>query len=90
MTWLWIAAIIVVAGAELNSEIEHQTRHDTTTGRPRPMGQRGATMADTLGSSYGEGTEGDRSPPRAEPREPLPLVRLALLAGLLLLRRRSR
>jgi membrane protein len=25
MTWLWIAAIIVIVGAELNSEIEHQT-----------------------------------------------------------------
>ena len=26
MTWLWLAAIIVIVGAELNSEIEHQTR----------------------------------------------------------------
>ena len=34
MTWLWIAAIIVIVGAELNSEIEDQTRRDTTTGRP--------------------------------------------------------
>ena len=39
MTWLWIAAIIVIVGAELNSEIEHQTERDTTTGRPRPMGR---------------------------------------------------
>ena len=55
MTWLWIAAIIVIVGAELNSELEHQTKHDTTAGRPRPMGEREATMADTIGESY----EGD-------------------------------
>ena len=53
MTWLWIAAIIVIVGAELNSEIEHQTERDTTTGRPRPMGERGAVMADTIGDAYG-------------------------------------
>ena len=89
MTWLWITAIIVVAGAELNSEIEHQTRHDTTTGRPRPMGQRGATMADTLGSAYGEGRAATRQPAAAEPRERVPLpLRLALLAGPLWLGRR--
>ena len=54
MTWLWIAAIIVIVGAELNSEIEHQTERDTTTGRPRPMGERGAVMADTIGPAYGD------------------------------------
>lgn len=31
----------------LNSEIEHQTRKDTTTGPARPEGQRGAIKADT-------------------------------------------
>ena len=54
MTWLWLSAMIVLAGAELNAELEHQTAHDTTTGRPKPLGQRGATMADRVG------------PPRAE------------------------
>ena len=54
MTWLWIAAIIVIVGAELNSEIEHQTERDTTTGRPRPMGERGAVMADTIGAAYAD------------------------------------
>ena len=49
MTWLWISATIVLAGAELNAELEHQTAHDTTTGRPKPLGKRGATMADQIG-----------------------------------------
>jgi membrane protein len=49
MMWMWMSAIIVLCGAELNSEIEHQTVRDTTVGRPRPLGGRGAVMADTLG-----------------------------------------
>ncbi|MDB5656326.1 MAG: YihY/virulence factor BrkB family protein [Tardiphaga sp.] len=49
MTWMWMSAIIVLCGAELNSEIEHQTAVDTTVGPGRPMGARGAAMADTLG-----------------------------------------
>jgi len=49
MSWLWISSIAILFGAELNSEIEHQTAHDTTTGAPALMGQRGAHMADTLG-----------------------------------------
>ncbi|HVX79225.1 MAG TPA: YihY/virulence factor BrkB family protein [Bradyrhizobium sp.] len=51
MTWMWMSAIIVLCGAELNSEIEHQTAYDSTTGRPKPLGNRGAIMADTLGAS---------------------------------------
>ena len=51
MTWLWYSTIIVLLGAELNAEIEHQTAVDTTTGSPQPMGARGARMADTLGES---------------------------------------
>jgi membrane protein len=49
MTWMWMSAIIVLCGAELNSEIEHQTAVDTTVGPGLPMGERGAVMADTLG-----------------------------------------
>ena len=49
MTWLWLSAMIVLGGAELNAELEHQTAHDTTTGRPKPLGLRGATMADRIG-----------------------------------------
>jgi membrane protein len=53
MTWLWISAIVLLLGAELDAEMEHQTAFDTTTGAPKPMGTRGAQMADTLGVSQG-------------------------------------
>jgi membrane protein len=49
MMWLWLSVVVVLCGAELNAEIEHQTAKDSTTGAPEPMGERGATMADTLG-----------------------------------------
>ncbi len=51
MVWMWMSAIIVLLGAELNSELEHQTARDTTIGRPKPLGARGAVMADTLGAA---------------------------------------
>ena len=49
MIWIWISATIVLFGAELNGEIEHQTSVDTTTGAPLGRGQRGAAMADKVG-----------------------------------------
>jgi membrane protein len=49
MTWAWISAIVILIGAELDAEMEHQTARDTTTGSPKPMGARGARMADTVG-----------------------------------------
>jgi len=48
MTWIWLSATIVLVGAELNAELEHQTARDTTVGAPKPMGERGATKADTV------------------------------------------
>lgn len=50
MMWLWISAIVVLLGAELNAEIEHQTAKDSTLGEHRPLGKRGAAMADTVGA----------------------------------------
>ncbi len=49
MTWIWISAIVILIGAELDAELEHQTLRDTTTGHQKPLGARGATMADTVG-----------------------------------------
>ena len=51
MMWMWLSIIVVLVGAELNSEIEHQTARDSTTGAPQPLGLRGATMADTVGEA---------------------------------------
>jgi membrane protein len=47
--WLYITCFVVLLGAEINAELEHQTRVDTTVGADQPMGQRDAEMADTLG-----------------------------------------
>ena len=49
LMWFWVSAFIVLLGAELNCEIERQTARDTTTGRPKPRGERGAYAADTVG-----------------------------------------
>lgn len=49
MIWIWLSIVILIVGAELNAELEHQTSRDSTTGPPLPMGERGAVMADTLG-----------------------------------------
>jgi membrane protein len=49
MMWMWLSAVIVLIGAKLNAEIEHQTAEDTTIGPPKPLGSRGAVMADTVG-----------------------------------------
>ncbi|MCG7393463.1 YihY/virulence factor BrkB family protein [Microvirga sp. ACRRW] len=49
MTWIWLSSIIILLGAEINAEMEHQTVHDTTEGAHQPMGVRGAKMADTVG-----------------------------------------
>ena len=51
MMWMWISTAVVLIGAELNSEIEHQTARDSTTGAAKPLGTRGAVMADTVGAA---------------------------------------
>jgi membrane protein len=48
MLWFFLTGFIVIMGAEFNSEIEHQTRVDTTVGEDRPMGERGAYYADRV------------------------------------------
>lgn len=49
MTWIWLSCVVVLIGAMLNAEMEHQTKRDTTIGPPKLLGERGATMADTVG-----------------------------------------
>lgn len=53
MLWFYVSAFVVVLGALLDAETEHQSRLDTTIGPPRPMGERGAHMADTVGKRPG-------------------------------------
>jgi membrane protein len=49
MTWMWLSSTVILVGAELDAEMEHQTKRDTTTGSGKPLGSRGAQVADTVG-----------------------------------------
>jgi membrane protein len=49
LMWFFLTAYVVLIGAEFNAELEHQTTKDSTGGKPRPRGERGARMADTVG-----------------------------------------
>jgi membrane protein len=51
MTWIWISIVVVLIGAKLDAEMEHQTARQTTAGEPQPLGRRGAKMADTVGAA---------------------------------------
>jgi membrane protein len=48
LMWFWMSAYAVLLGAELNAEMEHQTARDTTDRPKKPMGTRGAYVADTI------------------------------------------
>ncbi|WP_297340469.1 YihY/virulence factor BrkB family protein [Pseudophaeobacter sp.] len=47
LMWLFITGFLLLLGAALNAELERHTKPDTTAGKPRPLGERGATVADT-------------------------------------------
>lgn len=71
VTWLYLSAYVFLLGAELNSELEHQTAKDTTEGQPKPLGERGAWSADHVAEGAEPQKPGgdDVSPPRHdEPR----------------------
>nr|WP_303626385.1 YihY/virulence factor BrkB family protein [Roseovarius sp. M141] len=48
LLWLYLSAFVCLLGAALNAELELQQRKDTTRGPAKPMGQRGAFVADNL------------------------------------------
>lgn len=76
LTWMYLSAYVFLFGAELNSELEHQTAKDTTTGTPRPMGDRGAWSADHVARSDAPSKPSgeDVSPPKSggEPADNTP------------------
>lgn len=49
MVWMWLSVAVLIVGAEVNAELEHQTERDSTTGPPQPIGERGAFVADDIG-----------------------------------------
>jgi membrane protein len=58
LTWTYLSSYILLFGAELNSEFEHQTAKDTTTGQAQPLGTRGAFAADHVADGGPDGEEG--------------------------------
>jgi membrane protein len=60
LVWFLLSAYSILAGATLNAELERQTRLDTTAGPERPLGQRGAHAADTVGRSDPQTRTDDR------------------------------
>jgi membrane protein len=52
MMWMWISMVVILVGAQLNAEIEHQTARDSTVERDKPRGRRGAVKADTMGAAH--------------------------------------
>ena len=48
MTWLYLSSFLLLIGATVNADMEHQTSKDSTVGKAKPMGERGAYVADTL------------------------------------------
>lgn len=95
LTWLYLSALLLLLGAELNSELEHQTAHDTTRGPERPLGQRGAEMADRVApDEQGRPAQPEKRPEPvpAESKGPLPyglsVSEALLIAGLAMFGRR--
>jgi membrane protein len=54
MFWLWLSVFLVIVGAAVNAEAERQTVRDSTVGPERPLGQRGAVVADSAPPYPGE------------------------------------
>jgi membrane protein len=46
LMWFWLSALAALIGASINAELEHETAQDTTIGPERPLGERGAYVAD--------------------------------------------
>ena len=62
LTWLYLSAYVLLLGAEINAELERQTKCDTTEGPAMPIGERGASVADQVAAS--DLTEGIAPAPR--------------------------
>jgi membrane protein len=48
LMWLYVSAYAVLLGASINAETERQVERDTTVGTPKPLGERGARVADEV------------------------------------------
>lgn len=70
VTWLYLSSLVLLFGAEFNSEIEHQTARDTTENqREQPLGARGAWSADHVAAGpadEGKEAESGREQPLSD------------------------
>ena len=84
LTWIYLSSYILLFGAELNSELEHQTAEDTTRA-DAPIGTRGAWVADHVAPDFRTtveiGSESTPPTPRGYPAG-LAAARVAPLTGL--------
>jgi membrane protein len=72
LTWMYLSSYVLLFGAEMNSELEHQTAKDTTAGTPVPLGQRGAWAADNVAGGEGAGpAPGDQADAALQPQPAL-------------------
>lgn len=71
LTWMYLSAYVFLFGAELNSEIEHQSSLDTTTGPPEPRGKRGAWAADEVAGLTDTGVKKGPTLEQAGPPKPV-------------------
>ena len=91
LTWLYLSSYVLLFGAELNSELEHQSAADTTDGAAQPLGERGAWAADHVAiglTAKSEDFAADREADRVAGSLPLP--RATMPADLLAARVTSR
>jgi Virulence factor BrkB len=68
--WMWISSIVILFGAQLNSEIEHQTARGSTVRSAKPLGARGAVMTDTVGKAQVAATDHRTDTRRRQGQEP--------------------
>lgn len=84
LTWLYLSCYVLLFGAELNSEVEHQTARDTTA-KPgeKPLGARGAWSADHVAGGTLPALQGGQEPeaPGGNGHAPSAAPRLLPLKG---------
>jgi membrane protein len=78
LTWMYLSSYALMFGAELNSELEHQTAEDTTVGPAQVAGERGAWVADHVVEHAAVAQPGEDRPSIAQE---LVATRLVSLAG---------
>ncbi len=69
MLWFFLTSFVIMLGAVINTELEHQTRRDTTVGDEKPMGKRGAFFADHVAGEYSEKQAKEYTKKKAEKRD---------------------